>query len=182
MNKLFSFLLGAIILLGLTQALSSCDSDNGIDPLAIKSINVDYSVTLNQLTFDFYDVEVRYRNERGEAITFNLTEPKIWAYSFSLPPEKAPRDYAFIVTLTPKKDHPEIESGQRYVFEKDIKCEFYSLRNNGEIFRELSSDLHPVNISASGDDTYSSDNLWTAMTSGHTRHLVDFHVQWDGKY
>lgn len=30
MNKLFSFLFGAIILLGLTQVLSSCDSDDGI--------------------------------------------------------------------------------------------------------------------------------------------------------
>ena len=182
MNKLFSFLFGAIILFGLTPALSSCDSDDDIDPMAIKSINVDYSVTLNQLTFDFYDVEVSYRNERGEAITFNLTEPKTWAYSFSLPPERATRDYAFIVTLTPKKDHAEIENGQRYVFEKDIKCEFYSLRNNGELFRELSSDLAPVSMSASGDDVYTSDNLSTAMTSGSARHLVDFHVQWDGKY
>lgn len=179
MNRYFSKITTSLLIL--TAGLSSCSSDEDVNPLAIKSINVDYAVQVNQNTLDYYDVEVKYCNDKGEVSTFSLTDTEKWSYTFSLPPSQAPKNYAFIVTATPKKEYPAIEPGKYYNIDYDVTCEFYAVRNNGETFKELSSDLAPYSGSDSVRDRYTSDNLSTAMSSGHSRHFADFQKKWDGK-
>lgn len=182
MNKICSRLTKAMLLLFVAVGFVSCNSEDDLDPMAIKSINAEYSVKLNQLWFDYYDIEIQYRDERGELSSFALTDPKGWSYSFSLKPEKAPQRYCFKVLATPKKDYPDIDNNSRYVFEKDITCEFYSLRNNGEVYKELSSDLAPYSGSVNDDESFNGSELLTIMRSNHTYTLCGFDRTWDGKY
>ena len=168
--------------MALASGLASCDTEEPAAPLAIKSINAEYSVQLGQLWLDYYVITVEYRNNRGEFKTFNLTDTEKWSYSFSLSPENAPKDYCFRVLATPKKDYPEIDDNVKYVFEKNITCEFYSVRYNGEIFKELSSDLYPFSSTTNQDEIFTGTTPSNRMNGNHTWNLCNFSLNWDGKF
>ena len=171
-----------MLLLFVAVGFASCNSEDDLDPMAIKSINAEYSVKLNQLWFDYYDIQIQYRDERGELSSFALTDPEEWSYSFSLKPEKAPQRYSFKVLATPRKDYPAIDNNMKYVFEKDIVYEFYSIRNNGEVYKELHGDLYPFSGSVNDDENCKGSELSTRMGSDHMYTLCGFDRTWDGKY
>lgn len=83
---------------------------------------------------------------------------------------------------SPKKDHPAIDNNMKHVLQKDIICEFYAMRNDGEIFKELHSDLYPYSGSVNGDEIFKGSELSTRMGSDHTYAICGFDRTWDGKY
>lgn len=56
------------------------------------------------------------------------------------------------------------------------------MRNNGEIFKELHSDLYPYSGSVNGDEIFKGSELSTRMGSDHTYTICGFDRTWDGKY
>ncbi len=177
MKELKSILAMLMCALGLSLGMSSCDN-NDDDPLAIKSINVEYSLNLNQTWFDFFDIDVTYSDQAGQSHTVRVT--KEWNYGFSVSPKIAPKNYVFTVLASPKAEHPAIQDGQ-YTLATDIKGDFFSYRYNGEIFKELSSDLHPYTLTNTQVQTFSASQFKDYFEDGR-KTLMNFAKNWDGKY
>lgn len=156
----------------------SCGETEDNDPLAIKSINVEYNLNLSQNWFDFYDVVVTYLDENGQSKSLTVTEK--WNFGFSMSPNNAPRNYAFSVVATPKKDHPEINDAQ-YILSQEIDADFFCYRYDGTVFKELSSDLCAQKLTSNDVLTFSGSQFKDYLESG-SRNLMSFSKSWDGKY
>lgn len=181
MKTMFRILLATAFLSAVTFL---CASFKPVDnnPLAISSINTRYEVWIPQIWCDFYDVYVAFRDENGRAYSFKVIQPKRFIYTITRKPYEAPREYGLQVTVTPKKDHPAIDRKRKYVFETEIICEFYALRNNGEVFKELSSDLYPYSNTKKTKEVFSGEELVTSMNRNSKKYLCNFSKTWDGKY
>ena len=158
-------------------ATTSCgEADN--DPLDVKSVNAEYSIELNEIWYEFYDIDVTYCDQTGKKNTLRITEN--WNYSFSVKPKDAPQNYVFNVVATPKSGHPEITASQ-YVLSEDIVGKFYGIRYDGSTYQELWSDLHPYTLTEKDALTFSASQFKDYLDGG-ARKLMDFNKTFDGKY
>lgn len=82
----------------------------------IATVEMDYSISLAQTYFDFFDVTVEYTDKNGKNTKETLTSD--WTYNASVAYDAAPETVICKVTAVPKKQVPEIESGKDY----DCNC------------------------------------------------------------
>lgn len=174
MKSWIKFLAVMIGFLGAFGLMTSCDKVDDIldthEPTDVKSVNVEYSMDLSQTWFDFYDITVTYYDEKGKEQSLNVTEK--WEYSFSVKPDKAPKNYVFTVLASPKKELPEIDKPQ-YILSENIHVQFYAIRYDGSIVKELSSDL--MQIDRTWNDIYTlSDSRMKDFLLGGRRNLAQF--------
>ena len=166
------FLTAIVGFLGACGMMSSCDKVDDIlethDPNDVKSVNVEYSMDLSQTWFDFYDITVTYYDEKGKEQSLTVTEK--WEYSFSVKPDKAPKNYVFSVVATPKKEHPEIDKPQ-YIMSENIHAKFYAIRYDGSIVTY--GDLCKVDQNLTNTDTIADWLLEKRLEQG-ARNVFSF--------
>lgn len=179
MNKKTSLLLMILGMVLFAGGFAACDSDDSDkDPLAVKSVNAEYSAKLNPTWFEFYDIKVTWLDDKGQTHSADITDG--WNYGFSVKPEVAPKNYLFSVTATPKTATPELTESQ-YVLTCEIEGNFFGVRYNGETYRELWSDLHPYNLQ--NNDVYTfSQSQFKDYLEGGVRNLMNFKKTFDGRY
>lgn len=169
-------MLAVVVCLG--GVISSCGENEDHDPNDVKSVNVEYSVDLGNTWFDYYDIVVTYYDANGKEKSETITEK--WEYGFSVKPEKAPKSYVMKVVGTPKQNLPALDKLQ-YVLSENIQAKFYGVRYDGSVYKELWSDLHPVDLT--WNDTYTlSDSQMKDFLDGGVRTLADFTHSFDGDY
>lgn len=168
----------ALSVLAFMALVASCDNLDDGDPNDVKSVNVEYSLNLGHVWFDFYDIKVTYYDEKGQEQSIMVNEA--WSYGFSVKPKKAPSNYVFTVVAIPKTDHPEFDQSQ-YILSEDIKGRFWGVRYDGSIYKELWSDLHPYEMSNNDVTTLSASGFKDYFEKG-SRNLMNFTKSFDGKY
>lgn len=168
----------ACALTSLAVFVSCGNNDDAIDPNDVESVNVKYSLNLSQTWFDFYDIKVTYFDESGQQQSMFVNEE--WGYGFSVRPQIAPRNYVFTVVAIPKEVHPEFDREQ-YVLSQDIQGNFWGVRYDGSIYRELWSDLHPYELSNNDILTLNASGFKDYFEKG-SRNLMNFTKSFDGKY
>lgn len=178
MKNSIKFIAVIVISMATLVGFASCDKDDNSDPLAIKSINVEYTLDLNQTWFDYFDIAVTYFDDKGKQNTLTVTEK--WSYKFSVSPKVAPKNYLYTVVATPKNNLPEIV-GTQYILSTDIVGDFFCYRYDGSVFKELSSDLHPFQLTNTDVLTFSAEQFKDYLEGG-SRTLMNFTKSWDGKY
>lgn len=182
MQKLITRIASMLAVLAITLGTSSCEKidDLTADPKDIKSINAVYTADLSQTWFDYFDIMVTYYDEAGQPQTLQIFER--WSYSISLPPKKAPHNYAFTVTASPKENHPGLENVTPITFSRDIKAEFFAYRYDGSIVKELASQLCAYTLSDTQTYTYTRDSEFKNFFNNGRRTLLNFTKSWDGGY
>ena len=182
MKSWIKYLAAIVGFLGACGMMTSCDKVDDIldthDPNDVKSVNVEYSMDLSQTWFDFYDITVTYYDDKGKEHSLPVTEK--WDYSFSVKPDKAPKNYVFTVVATPKKEHPEIDKPQ-YILSENISAKFYGIRYDGSIYKNLASDLNASDITWTDIYTLSTSQMKDFLKAGG-RNISNFTHSFDGRY
>lgn len=136
-----------------TGIYSSCGDDkvvgDEVDPTEIKSVNVDYQVSLSQTWYDYYTVEITYSDVNGVEHTETITSD--WTYQATTGAEKAPKTYLCSVVARPKSPSPSVESGKVYSFSKDVSFEVEAICDDGGVSVDLgysSSTSNTLSIAA----------------------------------
>lgn len=178
-KTIFKILAAAFCVAFMSVGFASCVSDDDPDPLAIKSVNVEYNLNLSQTYYDFYDITVKYLDELSQKHEIKVTEA--WKYSFSVCPKVAPKNYYFVVTATPKAVHPDFDQ-DRYVLTPDVQGNFFCYRNNGELFAELSSDYYWYTLTNTDVYIFTAEQFKDYFKASSFRTLMLFEKTVDGKY
>lgn len=95
--------------------IASCSSSSDDDePVTNKvtKIKAEYSISLDEDWYKFFDIEVTYTSATGSTTTETLTQD--WIYSTDMPVEAAPSEYTCKVVAKPKANAPAIEEGKTY--------------------------------------------------------------------
>lgn len=182
MKKSF-FLTGMLFaLVAIAAGFSSCSKVDEwtADPNDVKSINAIYSVELSQTWYDYYDVMVTYYDEKAQPQTLQIYSR--WDYSISLPPKKAPRNFVLTVTATPKENNPGFENRLPIIFSQNISAEFYAVRYDGSIYKELSHDITPVHYTSTETRSLTSEQQFKEFFNRGPKTLFKFTKSWDGTY
>ncbi len=94
--------------------LTSCDIGPEPAPqtLHTDSIELDYSLVLDQTWWDFFDIEVTYTTADGKVVT--TTPERNWNYDAFVKYDEAPSACRFMVRATPKASQPAIDEDAVY--------------------------------------------------------------------
>ena len=101
---------------------SACSSDENepetIITNELTTIKAEYSVSLSEDWYRFFDIEVTYTSETGVK-TILLTED--WNFDMNIPYTAGPDEFVCQVTAKPKADMPAIEENASYLLEENIQ-------------------------------------------------------------
>lgn len=112
-------------------SLTAC-SDDDDEPEAtndLTTIKTEFSVSLSDDWYKFFDIEVNYTSETGEK-TVTLTQD--WIFENEIPYSAEPDEIICNVTAKPKANAPEIVSTESYLMEENIKALVIGILQNGE--------------------------------------------------
>ncbi len=133
------FAKGSILLIGIVAFLgsASCSDDYEFD--YVMDVNINYSITLGEAWFDFYDINISYSLGGSEATAVATGD---WNYSMTLPnmdmSEITPK-YTFEVVANRKDSYPEIDENASYDFSYDHSETVYGEREGEIVFHDTSS-------------------------------------------
>lgn len=132
MRKFISFKAIALFvsMLACSVTFSACSDDESELENGIENIKVEYSVSLSETWYKYFDVEVTYTSVGGIE-TLELTND--WAFDFEIPYSAEPEEFVCNVIATPKTDAPEIVSTETYLMTEDIKALVSGILKNGEV-------------------------------------------------
>ncbi len=109
---------------------SACSDDEPEPDNGLKSIKVEYAVSLSENWYKYFDIEVKYTSV-GSVETLALTND--WAFIFEIPYSAEPESFICNVIATPKANAPEIVSTETYLMVEDIKALVSGILQNGEV-------------------------------------------------
>lgn len=111
--------------------LTSCGDDDpepAPQPVSNESIELYYSLALDQTWWDFFDIEVTYTTADGEVVT--TTPERNWNYVASAKYDEAPSACRFMVTATPKASQPAIDEDAVYDLGGGYNFTAFSIKDN----------------------------------------------------
>lgn len=112
--------------------LTSCGDDDGPDPdpqpVSTESIELYYSLDLDQTWWDFFDIEVTYTTADGKVVT--TTPERNWNYVASAKYDEAPATCKFMVRATPKASQPAIDEDAIYNLGGGYNFTAFSIKDN----------------------------------------------------
>ena len=143
---------------------SACSSDENepetIITNELTTIKAEYSVSLSEDWYRFFDIEVTYTSETGVK-TILLTED--WNFDMNIPYTAGPDEFVCQVTAKPKADMPAIEENASYLLEENIQ-----VRVNGILEDGTMSSEYGYSGNRSGTETKSSEGMKKYVTGEHS--------------
>ena len=116
---------------------SACSSDENepetIITNELTTIKAEYSVSLSEDWYRFFDIEVTYTSETGVK-TILLTED--WNFDMNIPYTAGPDEFVCQVTAKPKADMPAIEENASYLLEENIQVRVNGILEDGTMSSE----------------------------------------------
>lgn len=143
---------------------SACSSDENepetIITNELTTIEAEYSVSLSEDWYRFFDIEVTYTSETGVK-SILLTED--WNFDMNIPYTAGPDEFVCQVTARPKADMPAIEENASYLLEENIQ-----VRVNGILEDGTMSSEYGYSGNRSGTETKSSEGMKKYITGEHS--------------
>lgn len=113
---------------------SSCSDDDEDDPIeevtnGIEKIDLNYSVSLSEDWYKFFDIEIKYTIGGTEEKTENPDMD--WVFNMSIPYASGMDNYSCHVTAKPKADAPAIEAGATYDLGYEVNATVSGIMKDG---------------------------------------------------
>lgn len=112
--------------------LTAC-SDSEDEPEVtneLTTIKTEFSVSLSNDWYKYFDIEVTYTSETGEK-TITLTQD--WMYENNIPYSAEPDEIICKVVAKPKANTPAIEADANYLLEEKIRAEVSGILKDGTV-------------------------------------------------
>lgn len=110
--------------------LTACDDDENEPEVtnAVTTIKTEFSVSLSENWYKFFDIEVTYTSETGEK-TITLTQD--WNFNMKIPYSAEPDKFVCNIIAKPKADVPAIEADATYLLKEEIHAAVYGILKDG---------------------------------------------------
>ncbi len=158
-----------VCVVAISLSFASCSSDDDEkeqETNTLSKIKTEYTVSLDENWYKFFDIEMTYTTVTGSTETITLTED--YSIDSEIPVEMEPAMYICKITAKPKANAPAIEDGKTYPMGCSVHAIVTGYLKDGK--QDTDYGFRGENVS---NMEYSSKYMTTYIQQEHS--ILNFH-------